>query len=79
MNEIKTTKAGDMGPDDARCLLYWRDNTHEALVYGLTLQQLLDLYHASGEYVSLEGWLDEAKGAAKAYAKIAGRKLEECA
>lgn len=76
--EIKAKKADEMGADDARTLLYWRDNTHEAIVYGLTMQQLLDLYHASAAYVSLEGWLDEDRKAPAAYKRIARRSLADC-
>ncbi len=79
MTEITTKTAGEMSDHDARILLNWRDHTHEAIVYGVTLQQLLDLYHASAAYVSLEGWLEEDRTAPRRYAKIAGRKLEECA
>jgi hypothetical protein len=74
MAEIKATKAGEMSDHDARCLLNWRDWTHEELVYGLNLQQLLDLYHASAEYVSLEGWLEEDRKAPAKYRKIAGKR-----
>lgn len=79
MTEITVKKAGEMSADDARCLLNWRDWTHEAIVYGLTLQQLLDLYHASHAYVTCEDWLDEDSKAPGKYAKITGRKLSECA
>ena len=78
MSEITAKKAGDMGADDARTLLYWRDDAHEAYVYGLTMQQLLDLYHASAAYVTLEGWLEEERKAPAAYKRIAGRALSEC-
>lgn len=77
MAEITVRDARDMDDSDARCILFWRDNTHESLVYGLTMQQLLSLYHASAKYVDLEGWLDEEKSAPKQYAQITGRKLED--
>lgn len=74
MAEITVTNAGDMLPEDARCLLYWRDDTTEDFVYGLTMQQLLDLYHASSEYISLEDWLEEEAKAGVKYRKIAGKR-----
>lgn len=79
MTEITEKKAGMLMPDDVRCLLHWRDNTHEAIVYGIPIQGLLDLYHASEKFVSLEGWLDEDPKAPQIYRKITGRSLEDCA
>lgn len=73
MSEITVKQAGDMKDDDARTLLNWRDWTDEGLVGELTMQQLLDLYHASAKYVSLEAWLEEERGASAKYKRIVNR------
>lgn len=79
MAEITETKAANLSADDTRCLLNFRDHTHETIVYGLTIQQLLDLYHASNEYISIEDWLGDDPDAQKVYAKITGQTLEQAA
>ena len=72
MTKITERKAADLSADETRDLLNWRDWTHEGLVYGLRLQTLLDRYHASGKYVSLEAWLEEEKDAVARYKRITG-------
>lgn len=58
MAEITETDASKLMPEDAETLIRWRNHTNEHIVFGFTMQGLLDLYHASSEYVCLEGWFE---------------------
>jgi len=73
MTEIKAKKASDLMPDEAETLIYWRNDTHETIVYGLSLGVLLKLYHASAAYVDIESWLEGDNTAKNTFRRIAGR------
>lgn len=75
MAEISTKCARTLTDDEARKLLSWRDFTQEDLVEGLTIQKLLDLYHASGKYFTLEDWLTEDPKARRQYETITGTAI----
>lgn len=68
MAEIETQSADYLSRDDARALLNWTDCQGESLFADLTLQECLNVYHASSEYITFSDWLIEDEAAAvKAY------------
>lgn len=73
MSEIAETDARKILPEDATTLIMWRDFADEGIVEGLSMQTLLDLYHASTRYVTLEGWLEEEESAIHEYREIVER------
>lgn len=70
MSEITEKNAANLSADDAETLLHWRNWITESFVYGLSMQGLLDLYHASSEYATLESWLCHEIGARDLWAAI---------
>tara|TARA_R110000851_G_scaffold178010_9_gene324939 strand:+ start:315 stop:575 length:261 start_codon:yes stop_codon:yes gene_type:complete len=70
MSQIIETNAARLSSDDAQSLLNWRNGTNEGLVYGFTMQGLLDLYHLSSDYIELQYWLEENADATMRYKRI---------
>lgn len=67
MTEITQTDASKLSLDDARTLVAFADWEPYGLTSDLTMQGVLDLYHASSEYISLGAWLQEGDDAEAHY------------
>jgi len=61
---------GELTRTDMISLIYWADRQHENYVYEKTMQQILDLYHASAAYFLIADWLDDDKNAPGVYAEV---------
>mgnify|MGYP003651962076 CR=1 FL=1 len=70
MSQIIETNAARLSSDDAQSLLDWRNGTNESLVYGFTMQGLLNLYHLSSKFIELQYCLQEDADAKVKYYRI---------
>lgn len=65
---VKSAKASDLTRDEAADLMAWCDCQTEDLWDGMTLQEILNVYRASAEYVTWEDWaMDDRRAAHKAW------------
>lgn len=67
---ITTTKASDLKRDELRELQSWCDCQRESLWNDLGAQTILNLWHASSEWETLEAWLQEAPEASALHQAI---------
>jgi polyphosphate kinase len=68
--KIKAEKAEDLTVEDIRVLTNWCDWQTASLWDGMSLQEILNVYRATAEYDTFEGWADEDwKAAYKAWNK----------
>lgn len=72
--EIQTRMAGGLMPSEVETLIAWRDYCTETLVEGLPLSALLNLYHASADYFTLQDWLADGGAQAKLTYKLWAQK-----
>lgn len=62
---VKSEFAQDLNIDELRELVSWCNHQTESLWEDMTLQEILNVYRASGEYISWEGWCQEEPRAAR--------------
>jgi hypothetical protein len=59
MASIKTKRAGNLTRDETTTLMAWCDCQTESLWDGMSLQEILNVYHATSEWTSFEAWAEE--------------------
>lgn len=62
---IKSRYAQDMTREEAQALMNWCDWQDESLWEDMSLQEILNVYRASAEYVSWQAWCEESPRAAR--------------
>lgn len=56
---VKVEHAADLSREEIQALMYWCDHQSEILWDGMSLQEILNVYRVSAEYVSWEDWAQE--------------------
>lgn len=77
---ITTTKAADLTYDELRSLVRYIE--YDSLDYWdhgegnlqLTAQDMLDIYHAAGDWDGIEAWLQEDPSAGAVYERIVAKR-----
>lgn len=59
MSEIKQTDAAKLTREDTQTLMGWCDHQHGSLWDDMTLQDILNVYHVSHEWLTFEDWAEE--------------------
>jgi hypothetical protein len=59
MCSVKARKASDLTLDECQSLKTWCDWQAASLWEGLNLQEILNVYRATAQYETLEGWAEE--------------------
>lgn len=71
--EIKSKLASDLDREETTILMGWCDCQREDLWSGMKLQDILNVYHVSSEWLTWEGWAeDEGDIARKAWNSVVG-------
>jgi len=70
MAEITKTKATELDLEEMRQLIGFADCQDWNLTGGLSVQGVLDIYHASSEYISISDWLYDDPKAQAAFESI---------
>jgi len=61
---VKAELAANLTRDETTELMNWCDCQTEDLWEGMTLQEILNVYRVSADYVTWEGWAEEDRKAA---------------
>ena len=56
---VKAEKACDLTRDETQALMNWWDCQDESLWGDMSLQEILNVYRATAEYDTIEGWAQE--------------------
>ncbi len=56
---VKADKAENLTRDETAALMAWCDCQSEDLWEGMSLQEILNVYRATAEYISFEAWADD--------------------
>lgn len=77
MSEIAKNKtdAVKLSLEDAKTLMSWADWSSYSLTWDLTIQQVLDLYHASNAYFTIDDWLNDDPKAQRVFDRIVEAKV----
>jgi hypothetical protein len=63
---VKSARAADLTREETAALMGWCDWQREDLWENMSLQEILNVYRATAEYDSFEGWAEEDCAAAHA-------------
>lgn len=63
---VKAERAEALTRDEVASLMVWCDYQREDLWTDMSLQEILNVYRATAEYDSFEGWAEEDREAAHA-------------
>lgn len=63
---VKSNLAADLTREETVALMSWCDCQREDLWENMTLQEILNVYRATAEYDTFEGWAEEDREAAHA-------------
>jgi hypothetical protein len=58
---VKARNASDLTREEIKALTYWCDCQTKSLWDDLTLQEILNVYRVSAEWMTWEDWLDEER------------------
>lgn len=63
---VKTERASELTREETQALMHWCDAQAEDLWSGMSLQEILNVYRATAEYDTFEGWAEDDRKAAHA-------------
>lgn len=70
MTEITKTNAADLDLNEMQTLIGFANCQNWNLTGGLTIQGVLEIYHASSKYISIEDWLCDDERANDTFTEI---------
>lgn len=62
--KVKAERAADLTREETAALMSWCDCQREDLWDSMNLQEMLNVYRATAEYDTFEGWAEEDRAAA---------------